>query len=56
MKNLTMENKELTKYCEISTIIADMEVSDIYEHAEITDAERLCELGWGEPHDFACLR
>ena len=53
---LKEEVKELTKYCEISTIIADMEVSDIYEHAEITDAERLCELGWADKDDFACLR
>tara|TARA_R110001632_G_scaffold161916_1_gene280274 strand:- start:60 stop:677 length:618 start_codon:yes stop_codon:yes gene_type:complete len=56
VKKLKEENKELTKYCEISTIIADMEVSDIYEHAEITDAERLCELGWADKDDFACLR
>lgn len=63
MKNLTMENeklkeevKELTKYSEISTIIADMECQCIYEYAEITDAERLCELGWADKDDFACLR
>jgi hypothetical protein len=53
---LKEEVKELTKYCEISTIIADMECEYLYEYAEITDAERLCELGWADKDDFACLR
>ena len=55
-KKLKEEVKELTKDCEISTIIADGGRGDIYEHAEITGAERLCELGWADKDDFACLR
>lgn len=54
-EKLKEEVKDLTKYCEISTIIADMECQYIYEYAEITDAERLCELGWADKDDFACL-
>lgn len=56
VEELKEEVKENIKYCEISTIIADMECQYIYEYAEKEDAKRLCELGWADKDDFPCLR